>query len=128
MTEKNQIYKCNVCGNVIDVLHQAGGELVCCGKPMELQQEKTADDGKEKHVPVVVVEGNKVSVKVGSIPHPMTEEHYIEWIEINMVDAGRIAKKYFKPGDVAEVEFHSRGGEIKIRAYCNLHGLWKSGS
>ena len=126
MAEKNQIYKCNVCGNVVEVLTAGAGELVCCGKSMELMQEKTEDEGQEKHVPIVEKTENKLIVKVGSVPHPMEEEHYIEWIEINMLDVGRIGKKYLKPGDKPEIEFHGRGDNFKIRVYCNLHGLWKS--
>ena len=126
MTELNQVYKCEICGNIVEVLHAGAGELVCCGQPMVLQKENTVDAAIEKHVPVVEIDGNNVKVKVGSVPHPMEEDHYIEWIEINMVEAGRIAKKYLKPGDAPEVEFHSRGKVIEIRAYCNLHGLWKA--
>ena len=126
MTEKNEIYKCNICGNVVEVLTVGGGELVCCGKPMELMKEKAHEEGEEKHLPVVEKEGNKITVKVGSVPHPMTEEHYIEWIEIQMSDVGRIGKKYLKPGDVPEIEFHGRGDKFRIRAYCNLHGVWET--
>ncbi len=125
MTKKNEVYKCGVCGNVVEVLRPGAGELVCCGKLMNLQDEKSNDEGEEKHLPVVKKEGDKLTVKVGSIPHPMEEDHYIEWIEINMLDVGRIAKKYLKPGDAPEVEFHVRGDNFKIRAYCNKHGLWK---
>ena len=82
MAEKLQIYKCNVCGNIIEVLHGGIGELVCCGKPMELLDEKTADTGKEKHVPVIEKIDGGYKVKVGSVPHPMEENHYIEWIEL----------------------------------------------
>jgi superoxide reductase len=124
MTEKNEIYKCNICGNVVEVLDSGAGELVCCGKPMNKQNEMSHDEGEEKHLPVIEKEGNKITVKVGSIPHPMEEEHYIEWIEINMLDVGRIEKKYLNPGDAPEIEFHGRGENFKIRAYCNKHGLW----
>lgn len=126
MAEKNQIYKCDVCGIVTEVLHGGTGQLVCCGVAMKLLSEKTEDEGQEKHVPVVEKEGNKIVVKIGSVPHPMEEEHYIEWIEINMLDVGRIGKKYLKPGDKPEIEFHGRGENFKIRTYCNVHGLWKS--
>ena len=118
MTELNQIYKCNVCGNIVEVMHAGIGELVCCGKPMELQTEKTEDEGNEKHVPVI--EENKV--KVGSIPHPMEEEHYIEWIEITA--NGKTGKKLLKPGDSPEAKFETQ--PEKARIYCNVHGLWKS--
>ena len=126
MTELNEVYKCSLCGNIVEVLHTGAGELVCCGQPMDLQKENMVDAAEEKHVPVVEREGNNVKVKVGSAAHPMEEDHYIEWIEINMVDAGRIAKRYLKPGDASEVEFHARGKTIKIRAFCNLHGLWSA--
>lgn len=126
MTKQNEVYKCNICGNIVEVLHTGAGELVCCGKPMNLQNEKSHDEGEEKHLPVVEKEGDKLIVKVGSIPHPMEEDHYIEWIEINMLDVGRIAKKYLKAGDKPEVEFHVRGDNFEIRAYCNKHGLWGS--
>lgn len=115
MTELNQIYKCEICGNIVEVLHTATGELVCCGQPMDLQQEKTEDEGQEKHVPVI--EENKV--KVGSVPHPMEEAHYIEWIE-----ADKECKKTLKPGDAPEAEFSNK--PTKARAYCNVHGLWTS--
>ncbi len=133
MTNLNQIYKCEICGNIVEVLHTGAGELVCCGAPMILQAENTVDAAEEKHVPIIEFfsEDKKngtygIKVKVGATPHPMEEGHYIEWIEIKMIEAGRIAKKYLKPGDAPEVEFHSRGKEIEVRAFCNLHGLWKA--
>jgi len=126
MTEKNQIYKCNICGNIVEVLTAGQGQLVCCGKPMELLKEQSAaEEGKEKHVPIVEKTENKLLIKVGSIPHPMTEEHHIEWVEIDMLDLGKKVKKYLKPGDKPEVEFYQKSGNFKVRAYCNLHGLWK---
>lgn len=127
MTKQNEVYKCNVCGNIVEVLHTGAGELVCCGKPMNLQTEHSHDEGEEKHLPIIERNGDKLVVKVGSVAHPMEEDHYIEWIEINMLDVGRIAKKYLKPGDKPEVEFHVRGDNFKIRAYCNKHGLWETG-
>ena len=90
MVEKNEIYKCDVCGNVVEVLTVGGGQLVCCNKPMELMTEKSDDEGQEKHVPIVEKNEDKLIVKVGSVSHPMTEEHHIEWIEINMLDLGKI--------------------------------------
>jgi len=118
MTELNQVYKCEICGNVVEVLHKATGELVCCGQPMDLQQEKTQDEGQEKHVPII--ENNKV--KVGSVPHPMEESHFIEWIEATTETAK--CKKTLKPGDTPEAEFEEK--PQKARAYCNAHGLWTS--
>jgi superoxide reductase len=119
MTTRGQIWKCPICGNIIEVLHEGADALVCCGKPMELMSENTSDGAGEKHVPVI--EGRVV--KVGSVAHPMEEAHYIEWIEATSFE-GEVCRRYFKPGDVPEVEF---GFDVKsAREYCNLHGLWKS--
>ncbi len=122
MTKLKQIYKCNVCGNIVELLHTGFGELVCCGQPMELKEEKTKDEGLEKHVPVIETTENGVKVKVGSDPHPMTEEHYIEWIEV-IVD-GKYCRKFLKPGDAPEAEFSIKGESVTAREYCNVHGLW----
>lgn len=128
MTELNQIYKCNVCGNMVEVIHNGAGELVCCGQPMELKIENPPaggeEEGKEKHVPVVEKTSDGAIVKIGSIPHPMENEHYIEWIE--MITEQGIHRKKLKPGDAPEAEFFLEAEPIKIRAYCNVHGLWKS--
>lgn len=126
MTELNQVYKCLICGNIIEVLHAGVGQLVCCRQPMELLKEKTQDEGLEKHVPIIeeIDEGNRVRVKVGEVPHPMEEKHYIEWIEIITED--RVLRKYLKPGEKPEKEFTIRAGTFTAREYCNLHGLWKS--
>ncbi len=124
MTEQKQIYKCNVCGNMVEVLHTGVGQLVCCGQPMELLKEKTEDAGQEKHVPVVEKTKSGVKIKVGSIPHPMEEKHYIEWIEI--IADGKACRKFLKPGDKTEAEFEARAAKIKARSYCNIHGLWRS--
>ena len=126
MTELNQIYKCNICGNIVEVLHTGAGELVCCGQPMELLQEKTADSGQEKHVPVIEKTGNGIKVKVGETEHPMEEKHYIEWIEI--LANGKSYRKYLKAGDKPEAEFEIKTGKVIAREYCNLHGLWKAES
>tara|TARA_B100001971_G_C18108446_1_gene492822 strand:- start:341 stop:709 length:369 start_codon:yes stop_codon:yes gene_type:complete len=122
MTTKNQIWKCNVCRNIIEILHKGADSLVCCNKPMVLQEEYTQDPEKgEKHIPII--EGNKV--RVGSVPHPMEEKHYIEWIEATSESGLAPCKKFLNPGDKPEVEF---AFPVKqARAYCNLHGLWKSG-
>jgi len=124
MIVQKQVYKCNVCGNIVEVLHVGGGQLVCCGKLMELLQEKTQDVGLEKHVPIIEKTANGVKVKVGSISHPMEEKHYIEWIE-TIVD-GRYCRKFLKPGDKPEAEFEVKAENITAREYCNIHGLWKS--
>jgi superoxide reductase len=119
MTEKKEIYKCEICGNIVEVVHGAGGTLVCCGQSMKLMKENEVDASLEKHVPII--EGNKV--KVGSVEHPMTEEHYIEWIEATSED-GQVAKVFLKPGLKPEAVFCFK--PISAREYCNLHGLWKS--
>jgi superoxide reductase len=124
MTELKQIYRCNVCGNIVEVLHAGVGQLVCCGQPMELLTEKTVDIGLEKHVPIIEKVGNKVKVKVGSVPHPMEQKHCIEWIEI--IADGRVYRKFLKPGNKPEAEFETTAEKIEAREYCNLHGLWKS--
>lgn len=125
MTEQLQIYKCNVCGNIVEILHTGAGELVCCGQPMELQKEKTEEEGLEKHVPVIEKTETGVKVKVGSVPHPMEEGHYIEWVEL--VADGRVYRKFLRPGDRPEAEFCIRAEKIEAREYCNVHRLWKSG-
>lgn len=124
MIIREQVYKCNVCGNIIEILHAGGGELVCCGQPMELLQEKTADAALEKHVPVIKTTASETTVKVGEVPHPMEEKHYIEWVEI--LTDGKIYRKFLKPGDKPEAEFKIAAKEIVAREYCSVHGLWKS--
>ncbi|MDP3011764.1 MAG: desulfoferrodoxin [Candidatus Hydromicrobium sp.] len=124
MTEQKQIYKCNICGNIVEVLYAGGGQLVCCGQPMELLKEKIEDVGKEKHVPVIEKTETGIRVKVGSVAHPMEEKHYIEWIEI--IADGASYRKFLKPGDKPEAEFCIKAEKIEAREYCNIHGLWKS--
>jgi superoxide reductase len=122
MTKKLEIYKCSVCGNITMVVHDSGGTLVCCGKPMELQKEKTDDTGKEKHVPVIEKSATGVMVKVGSIPHPMEEKHYIEWIEVT--SGKNLSVVGLKSGEKPQAEFCTADTNAKVRAYCNVHGLW----
>ncbi|MDZ7798680.1 MAG: desulfoferrodoxin [Patescibacteria group bacterium] len=126
MTELKQVYKCAVCGNIVEVLHTGVGELVCCGQPMDGPQAKTEDEGQEKHVPVIEKTDNGVKVRIGSDPHPMEEKHYIEWIEL--VCGDNIRRKVLEPGDKPEAEFCLKEPEKEIfaRQYCNIHGLWKS--
>ncbi len=125
MTRKLEVYRCNVCGNIVEVLHEGQGELVCCGQPMELLQEKERDEGLEKHVPVIEKTESGVKVRVGSVPHPMEASHFIEWIEI--VADGKACRKFLKPGDAPDAEFEVKAEKIEAREYCNVHGLWKSG-
>ncbi len=124
MTELNQVYKCNICGNIVEVVHTGIGQLVCCGKPMELLKENTTDAAVEKHVPVIEKTENGFKISVGSVPHPMEEKHFIEWIEI--IADGSSCKKFLKPGQAAEAEFETTATNITARIYCNLHALWKS--
>jgi len=128
MTELREIYKCEVCGNIVEVVHSGASQPVCCGKPMVLQKENTEDASQEKHVPVIEKTGNGVIVKVGSVEHPMEKEHYIEWIEV-FAD-GMSCRKFLSPGDEPKADFTmdaKAAGIAAARAYCNLHGLWASG-
>jgi len=123
MTEMMQIYECEVCGNIIEVVRSAVGELICCGEKMNLLETHTADEGYEKHVPVIERTSEGVKVKVGANPHPMLEEHHIEWIEILYGD-GMSQRKFLKAGDAPEAEFCVPEGKIVAREHCNVHGLW----
>ena len=124
MTEKLQVYKCEVCGNIVEMLHDGKGELICCGQPMKLFKENSTDAVVEKHVPVISKTSGGFSVKVGSITHPMEESHYIEWIEI--VDGDKTYMQFLNPGQSPQAEFCIDSKKIIAREYCNLHGLWKS--
>jgi len=123
MAEKLEIYKCAVCGNIVEVLHGGAGELVCCGEPMQLLEEKTADATKEKHVPVIEKISGGYKVKVGSVPHPMLQEHFIEWIEL-LAD-GKAYRQFLDPGMAPEATFQVKAGTVSAREHCNVHGLWK---
>lgn len=155
MTKLNQVFKCGVCGNMVEVVHASGGELVCCGQPMNLQVENTVEASKEKHIPVVSKIEGGIHVNVGSVEHPMEEKHYIEWIELLIGDK-KVCRKNLLPGDKPEACFKAKdlalfevpeeettyceGNECNftcknecgetieftVRAYCNLHGLWKA--
>ncbi|MFY9110513.1 MAG: desulfoferrodoxin [Desulfomonilia bacterium] len=124
MTKRLEIYKCEVCGNIVEVLHEGRGELVCCGKPMKLFVENTVDAAKEKHVPVIERKAEGFLVKVGSVTHPMEEKHYIEWIEL--VADGRVYREFLKPGQAPEAFFPVQAQKVAAREYCNLHGLWRA--
>ncbi len=125
MTKKTEIYKCEICGNMVEVVHEGGGTLVCCGQPMTLMAEKTEDEGQEKHVPVIEETEKGILVKVGSVPHPMEQKHHIEWIEI--VANNRSYRKFLMPGDKPEAEFEIKyGTELVAKEYCNIHGLWRN--
>jgi len=124
IAEQKQVYKCEVCGQIVEVLKGGVGQLVCCNVPMMLLKENTVDAATEKHVPIIEKTENGVKVKVGSVEHPMEEKHYIEWIEIIADD--KVYRRFLSPGEKPEVEFCVEAVEIVAREHCNLHGLWKS--
>jgi len=124
MTKRLEVYKCEKCGNIVEVLHVGVGTLVCCGEPMRLYTENTVDAAKEKHVPVVEKADGGFKVKVGSAAHPMEEKHYIEWIEL--IAGEKAYRQFLNPGEAPEATFAVEAGEATAREYCSLHGLWKS--
>lgn len=124
MAKQYEIYKCEKCGNIVEVLHGGVGELVCCGEPMKLYVENTVDAAKEKHVPVIEKTANGFKVTVGSVAHPMEESHYIEWIAL--CADGITYRKFLKPGDAPVAEFCVDAAEVTAHELCNLHGLWKA--
>lgn len=126
MAEQFSIYKCELCGNVVELLHAVTDNLVCCGQPMKLMQPGTSDGSTEKHVPVLEATEKGCKVTVGSVAHPMEEKHSIHWIEI-VTGCGKRQIKFLKPGDAPEAEFHAPVDRVaEVREYCNLHGLWKA--
>jgi superoxide reductase len=124
MAERLEVYKCDLCGNIIEVLHGGAGELVCCGQAMNLLAENTVDAAKEKHVPVVEKTSEGVKVSVGSVAHPMEAKHYIEWIEI--IADGKSYRQFLNPGEAPEATFKVDAEDVTAREYCNLHGHWKA--
>ena len=124
MAKKLEVYKCEVCGNMVEVLHGGAGELVCCGQPMKQLVENTVDAAKEKHVPVIEKVDGGVKVKVGEVAHPMEDKHLIEWIEI--IADGKAYRQFLNPGETPEATFNVVADSITAREYCNLHGLWKA--
>jgi superoxide reductase len=124
MAKKLEVYKCSVCGNIVEVLFAGGGTLVCCGKDMALLTENTTDAAKEKHVPVIEKTADGWKVKVGSVPHPMEEKHYIQWVEL--IAGENVYRKFLAPGQPPEAVFCIKADKVNAREYCNLHGLWKA--
>ena len=124
MTKQKQIYRCAICGNIIEVVHPSGGTLSCCGQPMELLTENSKDAALEKHVPVIEKINGGYQVSVGSVEHPMAPEHYIEWIEL--ITDTQVMRKYLKPGEKPVAGFMTDATDVAAREYCNVHGLWKS--
>jgi len=123
MAMKLNVFKCNVCGHMVEVLHEGVGTLTCCNQAMQLMEENTVDAALEKHVPVIEEKAEGILVKVGSLAHPMQNEHYIEWIEL-LAD-GKAYRQFLAPGEKAEALFTVKAKNISAREYCNLHGLWK---
>lgn len=124
MAKRYDIFKCDVCGHIIEVLHEGQGELVCCNQPMKQLVENTTDAAQEKHVPAIEKIDGGYTVKVGSVAHPMEEKHYIEWIEL--IADGTAYRQFLKPGDVPEAVFKVDAASVTAREHCNLHGLWKA--
>lgn len=124
MTQLLDIFKCEVCGNIVELVHSGAGALACCNQPMKIMQENTTDASQEKHVPVINKIKDGIEVKVGSIPHPMEEKHYIEWIEV--ISGPKTFRNFLKPGEAPESKFYIEdNGNLIVREYCNLHGLWR---
>ncbi len=125
MTQFRQVYVCEKCGNIVEVLHPSGGTLTCCNQAMTLAEENTTDAAQEKHVPVIErIDGGKVKVSVGSVAHPMADDHFIEWIEVHCGE--NTCRKRLAPGAPPEATFNCTCETAVARAYCNLHGLWKN--
>ncbi|PLY06952.1 MAG: desulfoferrodoxin [Desulfuromonas sp.] len=126
MAEQLEIYKCSVCGNIVEIMHGGPGALVCCNQPMDLMGENTVDAATEKHVPVIEIGSDSITVKVGSVAHPMEESHYIEWIEL--IADGKSYTQFLQPGQAPEATFPVIAKQVTAREFCNLHGHWKSAS
>lgn len=124
MSVERKFFRCNVCGNLVGLILEGGGELVCCEQPMELLTANTVDASKEKHVPVGKREGGRLSVQVGSEPHPMVAKHYIQWIAVSQADRLQIA--FLHPEEDPVAVFDVMEGPALVYEYCNLHGLWKA--
>jgi superoxide reductase len=126
MAKLLEVYKCNICGNIVEVLHAGGGALNCCGEDMSLLTENTVDAAKEKHLPVIEKVANGYKITVGSVAHPMEEKHYIEWIEL--IADGKAYRQFLKPGETAEALFSVTASSVTARELCNLHGQWSAES
>lgn len=125
MVKNLQVYKCDVCGNIVEILNVGGGQLVCCGKPMTLLEENTVDAAVEKHIPVAEVKDGEVHVKVGEVEHPMLAEHFIQWVEVITKD-GQVLRQNLNADEKPVAVFKVDGEVDRVREYCNLHGLWSN--
>ena len=123
MASRLAVFKCDVCGHIVEVMHKGQGQLVCCGQDMLMLEENTVDAAKEKHVPVIEMIDGGVKVKVGEVPHPMEDKHYIQWIEV--IAGDKVYQQYLNPGDKPEAVFMIDAKDVTAREYCNLHGHWK---
>ena len=119
-----EVNKCNLCGNIVETIHAGGGELICCGQPMQLLTENTVDAAKEKHVPVIEIGQGTITVTIGGVAHPMEEKHYIEWIEL--IADGKAYRQFLNPGDAPTATFNITATTVTARELCNLHGVWSS--
>lgn len=127
MTKRLELYKCNVCGNLVEVVLNGAGELVCCNEKMQLLNANTTDGDGEKHVPVFLKKDGELEIRIGSQPHPMTKEHYIQFIEIISDDEVYLKRKYLKPEEDALLNLKGYDiGAMKVEEYCNIHGLWEN--
>lgn len=124
MTRKLEVYKCDVCGNIAEVLHPGAGKLICCGKPMRHLAENTTDAATEKHVPVIGATDDGIKATIGEVPHPMEQEHHIEWVQL--IKGDHSCRIFLSPGSEPAAVFTRLDGEVVAREYCNLHGLWKA--
>ena len=125
MAERLELYKCDICGNIVDVMFGGPGELSCCGQPMKCLKENTVDAAVEKHVPVIEKIEGGFKISVGSVAHPMEDKHYIQWVEI--IADGKSYRQFLNPGDAPEADFMIDAASVTAREYCNLHGNWKAG-
>ncbi|MHC4663619.1 MAG: desulfoferrodoxin [Planctomycetota bacterium] len=123
MADRLQIFKCELCGHIIEILHEGQGELVCCNQPMTALAENSTDAAKEKHVPVIEKTDAGVKIMVGSVAHPMQDDHHIEWIQI--LAGGKACREFLEPGGEPVAFFPVKADDVSAREYCNLHGLWK---
>lgn len=124
MVNRLEVYKCDICGNIVEVMHGGAGALVCCGEDMKQMTENTVDAAQEKHVPVIEMGKDAITVKIGSVPHPMEATHYIEWIEL-LAD-GKVYRQFLKPGEPPQATFNISATKVTAREYCNLHGHWSA--
>jgi len=122
MSKRLEVYKCSICGVIVEVMNSGGGSLICCGQNMDKMTENTVDAATEKHVPVITRGDGTITVTVGDVVHPMEEAHYIQWIELLADD--KIYRKYLKPGEAPEATFNVTAANVTAREYCNLHGQW----